>query len=477
MRLHNSQKTKVCPLFLVPPTKAAEAISVAVSTTAGAKIKTLDTLQGKLLKPGEDWSPFVHQIVHEFQSHADVVTSLKDTHNVGRRLNPFSLDVVETGELLAANVSPFLVMTRAELYAVFAQQWCDREVTRQLNEDEHWKKVFESERALWKFEHATRVKKVLALCKELAFLLFLEGKTQLEILNSSIQSDTQVNVSQQLSDFSARVSTMFAGNQQEWRCSPLKKSGAFFSFLHKTVQEYFTALAVCQELGELHIGQRDSQLRHLLLQGQFISPTRQKPLLLAQQLLHGDGALNTVRFCADLVDKRVQKYVSFGPTVDRTSGQFFERDPQPWADRVQPTARALWDTVQASRLDVARSNPDCAIAAANAITVLNAAGIIFDHCDLSHATLGPVVGGDERSVTKFYAGLSGAVLSHANLSHACITKASLASSCLDGADLRFASLRDVDFGQRASLLGHTSSVNSVSFSPDGKYVVSGSGDY
>ena len=68
MRLHNSQKTKVCPLFLVPPTKAAEAISVAVSTTAGEKIITLDTLQGKLLKPGEDWSPFVHQIVHEFQS-------------------------------------------------------------------------------------------------------------------------------------------------------------------------------------------------------------------------------------------------------------------------------------------------------------------------------------------------------------------------------------------------------------------------
>ena len=132
--------------------------------------------------------------------------------------------------------------------------------------------------------------------------------------------------------------------------------------------------------------------------------------------------------------------------------------------------------MQASRLDVARSNPDCAIAAANAITVLNAAGIIFDHCDLSHATLGPVVGGDERSVTKFYAGLSGAVLSHANLSHVCITKASLASSCLDGADLRFANLLVVDFGQRASLLGHTNYVTSVSFSPDGKYVVSGSGD-
>ena len=34
----------------------------------------------------------------------------------------------------------------------------------------------------------------------------------------------------------------------------------------------------------------------------------------------------------------------------------------------------------------------------------------------------------------------------------------------------------MDFGQRASLLGHTDTVTSVSFSPDGKYVVSGSGD-
>ena len=154
-----------------------------------------------------------------------------------------------------------------------------------------------SEPELWKTEHATRVKKVLEVCKELAFLIFMEGNPQVQIIETTtddtICSTTRVTnekASLPPSKFLIRVKELFAGNQQEWRCSPLKKSGAFFSFLHKTVQEYFTALAVCQELGELHIGQRDSQLRHLLLQGQFISPTRQKPLLLAQQLLHGDGA-------------------------------------------------------------------------------------------------------------------------------------------------------------------------------------------
>ena len=185
--------------------------------------------------------------------------------------------------------------------------------------------------------------------------------------------------------------------------------------------------------------------------------------------MHGDGALNTVRFCADLVDKRVQEYVSLGPVLDCTTG-FFSTTTAAADVRVQPTARAeLWDVVQASRLDVARSNPATPVAAAaNAITILNAADIIFDHCNLSHATLGPVQAeATESSTTKFFAGLSGVVLSHADLSHACLTKANLSSACLDHAQLGYSNMLDVEFGQRAMLLGHTSTVNSVAFSSDG----------
>ena len=95
----------------------------------------------------------------------------------------------------------------------------------------------------------TRVKKVLDLCKDLAFLLFMEGKTQIEVhepiaLNHS-SAEALFDAPVLNNDFLTRVSNMFAGHRQEWLCSPLKKSGSFFSFLHKTVQEYFVALAVC----------------------------------------------------------------------------------------------------------------------------------------------------------------------------------------------------------------------------------------
>ena len=261
-------------------------------------------------------------------------------------------------------------MTRAELYAVFLQQYCDREVTRSLTENVQWSHMYETEPALWKTEHATRVKKVLEVCKELAFLMFMQGNPQAQIIETAMDgtsSSTGEHAYPPPNEFLIRINALFAGNQQEWRCSPLKKSGSFFSFLHKTVQEYFVGLSVCQELCQLNSGSNlaVSQLRLLLLQGQYTTPAGQS-LLLARRLLHGDGALNTVRFCADLVDKRVQNYVSFGPTIDRTSGQFVEADPQPWADRVNPAARAMCDIVQASRLDVSRVNPDCSIAAANA---------------------------------------------------------------------------------------------------------------
>ena len=437
----------------------------------------------------------------------DVLATLKDSHNVGRRLHPKSLDVVEASQLRAGNISPFLVLTRAELYAVFEQQWCDREVTRQLNEEEDWKTTFDTDRSLWQAEHATRVKNVLVLCKDLAFLLFMQGKTQIYIhtsitttgpeLNgaprpntpdiSMLLQDQEAVTSLQINDFAARVHKMFVGQQQEWRCSPLKKSGSFFSFLHKTVQEYFVAWAVCQELAALNTG---DTLHQMLLQGQFILPASRKStfLLLAQKLLHSDRTLNTVRFCADLVEKRleVQNYVSLGPILNRATGRFaagryLDVNPHIWVVRVQPLARALWDVVQASRLDVARANPATPVAAANSITILNAAGLVFDHCQLSHATLGPTQIGAApamESSTTFYADLSGAVLSYADLSHACLGRANLSTTCLDHADLRSANLWDVEFGQRTMLVQNESGhlITSIALRADGKYMVSGSDD-
>ena len=59
---------------------------------------------------------------------------------------------------------------------------------------------------------------------------------------------------------------------------------------------------------------------------------------------------------------------------------------------IQSSARVMWDVVQASRLSVARQ-PDqhlaAATAAANALIILNAAGVQFSGCNFSQTTLGP----------------------------------------------------------------------------------------
>lgn len=70
MSLHKTKKTKVCPLYLSSFKKSEEALlqTANMSTTTVSSIKMLDKLQGKILKPEEDWSLFVLQIVQEFRT-------------------------------------------------------------------------------------------------------------------------------------------------------------------------------------------------------------------------------------------------------------------------------------------------------------------------------------------------------------------------------------------------------------------------
>lgn len=466
-----------------------------------------------------------------------MLATLKDSYNVGRRLNPISLEVVEITQLRTAQVFSFPVLTRAELYAVFTQQWFDREVTRQLNEDNVWKVAFVTDSALWKAEHTRRVQNVLQFCKELAYFFFMEGLTQIKMVEP-IPGQNLDNGTVPMNDVFARILKKFVGRKQEWCCSPLKKNGYFFSFLHKTVQEYFVALAVCQELGSLNtiVDKNSLSIPHSQLLVRKLEPSDAR-LLLSQRLIHADGSFSTVRFCADLVDKQVQHYVSFGPFLDRTTGCFTTGYPakdvgritkpvlSEWAN-VQPMARSLWDIVQASRLDCARDSRAgvTAVAAANAITILNAAGIIFVDCDLSYATLGPVSGNNEsvmalsanNNLISYYAFLSGAIFCNANLEHACLAYANMECSDLTSTNLNAANLEHVQFGELPTInalsrcvalshtnsqyivsvnsitgvslwqvdtgqvvrefVGHTLAVNSVAISSNDLYIITGSDD-
>jgi uncharacterized protein YjbI with pentapeptide repeats len=108
-------------------------------------------------------------------------------------------------------------------------------------------------------------------------------------------------------------------------------------------------------------------------------------------------------------------------------------------------------------------NVDGQVAAANAITVLNAASIPLSYLDLHGIRVGN-------------ANLSQALLHGSNLQGTDLTGCDLTRADLGEANLQEAKMEGVQFGLMPSLEGHRGPVNSVAFSPDGTRLVSGSDD-
>ena len=72
--------------------------------------------------------------------------------------------------------------------------------------------------------------------------------------------------------------------------------------------------------------------------------------------------------------------------------------------------------------------------------------------------------------------LQNAFLSGSDLRGSNLNGVSLNGATIDGVQLQNSTLENVLLGQNPSCLGHTSAVKSVGFSPDGKFIVSGSED-
>ncbi len=72
--------------------------------------------------------------------------------------------------------------------------------------------------------------------------------------------------------------------------------------------------------------------------------------------------------------------------------------------------------------------------------------------------------------------LSGALLDHTNFEYADLTGVELSKALINKTSFKGATMTDVNFKEYVSLTGHSSSVYIVAFSPDGKKIVSSSGD-
>jgi len=130
------------------------------------------------------------------------------------------------------------------------------------------------------------------------------------------------------------------------------------------------------------------------------------------------------------------------------------------SERYQTLASTqTFETVLFELIEASRHNPAQGIAAANAATVLNAAGISFSNKDFSHAHLPG-------------ANLQGGVFDSTNFEGANLSKVSFKDAWLSRASFRNANLTDLYFGEKPAR-NHESEVWATAYSPDGTLLAVG----
>ena len=377
-------------------------------------------------------------------------------------------------------------LRRAELYGLFFYDWADREIDRLLKSrgfkkgSPSYEDDFEECR-LW----------LRDFCEKLAFEMFLHSSTEVRVLLTEEEAllriqrrDPRLALSSSpiTPEHTAWASELFRGddgkNEAQQRvirqCSPLRRVGSSgggvvtYAFLHKSLQEYFAASFVCAEL--------------MLWAHGGSSPSRASfdSLSLCRRSLTADVAV--LRFAAELVDGRVRDY-------------YPAADDEKRVDVYQPLGRALFDVIYSSRSEVSGvgsadevrephasslSSPVVSggrsgasgpvmIAASNAVSILNAAGVPFVKRDFRGVRFGVSEVGAWTDLTQgmFYdCDFRGASLG--------------VSRChniqLQGSDLRGVDLSCLTFGQSPMLLGHSRDVTSLVLSSDGSRLYSGSSD-
>jgi WD40 repeat protein len=468
--------------------------------------------------------------------------------SVPLRLDPEFLEV----QPIDALTTVFPRFTRAELYAVFVFYWIQREALRRGHVDDEDPSI----------PNAEFFDSVHDFCQEFAVELTARGRVQVVIPDTKylgLRYQSLVRGGKVFGRSHARALraiqaskdvslTCLQGRLNEFLCSPLRRQGDSYAFVHRTVQEYFTALAVLRTLGKLKYEQPIALHSPTVYSTTVLAPSTataamSAPLPITRAALAAGDGLGVVRFCADMVDVRVQYYVTMlrdawqatpTATPEATDGSSSTRNPPTsssadsfsdlpplspdakamlasrgvttWED-VAVSSRALWDLVQLSRsvsidahspptlapsssATTAEARLRAATAAANALTILNAAGLVFARCDLSRALLGPPTplttasasasasasGTSSSGPSPVFLDLSGGIFSYCDLRGACLNNARLANVQFDGANLTGARLLGVTFGQQPKLLGHDGEVTSLSMSPDGSTLVSGSAD-
>ena len=141
---------------------------------------------------------------------------------------------------------------------------------------------------------------------------------------------------------------------------PVRRSGNRFSFIHKSLQEFFAALHIARQVNERQL-EVDSG-----------SPAPDEPFLIGEKLLTEEVAV--LKFLANLVDPRVWLFRRRSPAAADDD-----------SEATQPLGRGLFELVYASRRvaheskdsrqELGASDKQVVRCAANALSVLVCAGV------------------------------------------------------------------------------------------------------
>jgi ankyrin repeat protein len=386
---------------------------------------------------------------------------------------PLRLDTKEL-ELSRNSTCVFPQLRQVEVYAVFLHHWLQRETDRLVNAG-----------TLKREDQLAVIGEAEDFCAKLAFEMFLHDRTSIEWRGPrmSAQSDSKT---QKLSRRQRRrlqrqpslasivphsIMQLLTETQQQhdglaFAASPLVRSGSSYSFLHKSIRDYLAAYHVCSQVMDACL---DDDADGMAWSDRLQRVDAIGELMLSKRCLTADYAV--LSFAGELVDQRYTLSHPYRASWPVASWDDFCDARSEHASSVstaaltepssrQPLLKALFDVVEASK-HASCTDGDIAddagvhaslvrIAAANAISMLNAANICFSGMDFSGIQIGRVAGAGPLpaypAADLYGALLYGADLSGANLSHVRLECASLNDSKLKGSVLDHALL-----GQRPKI--------------------------
>ena len=350
---------------------------------------------------------------------------------------PFSLCLIlKALPKLVKDYGTIAQITRAQLYQAFSDEWFENEVTKLENvsnvedrkKDKREFEAYSQELAFTMLMHDTQV------ATEPDIVETKEEEEKDDYVDSEDEKELnsmQGNQAQQPTD--PRIwKQFFAGKKAKMSLqgSPLRRVGEKkYMFIHKSYQEFFAAAKIVAEI--LRRDKLKGYKNYFVNHGEKYAINRK--LLLEE--------VPIIRFIGDQLQKKDKK----GNTLQAY----------------------LFRIILASK-----KNKKLAMAANNSMTILNAAGCSFAGKDLSEIHASVKINGKQQGPN-----LVGGVFAGTNFHNADLRGSLLNNTYLVKANLAQARLQGTSFGfPLRTLTGHSSGVNSVAFSPDGKTIASASYD-